>query len=39
MPHAEATPDFLQQQIENVLAAEGLGIETCRFSCEPIVSV
>jgi hypothetical protein len=39
MPHAEAPPDFFQQQIENVLAAEGLGIETCRFSCEPIVSV
>jgi hypothetical protein len=39
MPHEEAAPVFLQQQIENILAAEGVGIEACRFSCEPIVSI
>jgi hypothetical protein len=39
MPHAEAGPEVLQQQIENALAVEGAGIEACRFSCESIVSV
>ena len=38
MPHEEAGPDVLQQQIENALASEGAGIEACRFSCEPVVS-
>lgn len=39
LPHEEAPPNILQQQIEKALAAEGRGIESCRFSCEPIVSV
>lgn len=37
MPHEEAAPEVLQRQIEKALDAEGAGMETCRFSCEPIV--
>lgn len=39
MPHEEADPKILQQQIEKALAVEGAGIESCRFSCEPSVSI
>jgi len=38
MPHEEADPKILQQQIEKALSVEGAGIDTCRFSCEPFVS-
>ena len=37
--HEEADPKIVQQQIETALAVEGAGIDTCRFSCEPFVSV
>jgi hypothetical protein len=39
MPHAEVDTDALQQQIENALLAEGTGLQVCRFSCEPVVSI
>ena len=35
----EAGPEALQHQIEKALAAEGAGIEACRYSCAPVVSV
>ncbi|MDH3454313.1 MAG: hypothetical protein OEL80_04125 [Desulfuromonadales bacterium] len=38
-PHEEAGPEVLRLQIEQALAAEGAGIEACRFSCEPVASV
>jgi hypothetical protein len=38
-PHEETSQDILQQQIDDALALEGAGMETCRFSCESIVSV
>lgn len=38
MPHEEVDRDILQQQVGAALAAEGTGIETCRFSCEALVS-
>jgi len=37
MPHEEANPKLLQQQIEKALSVVGAGIESCRFSCEPLV--
>ncbi len=36
MPHEEMSPDVLQQQVNDALTLEGAGINTCRFSCEPI---
>ncbi len=38
MPHEEADPKVLQQQIEKALSIEGVGIENCRFSCEHFAS-
>lgn len=38
MPHAEIAGELLQQQLSDALAVEGTGIETCRFSCEALVS-
>ena len=38
MPHEDADPKVLQQQIEKALSLEGAGIENCRFSCERFVS-
>lgn len=37
MPHEEANPKVLQQQVEQALSVVGAGIENCRFSCEPLV--
>ncbi len=34
MPHEEMSQDILQQQIDDALALEGAGIDTCRFSCK-----
>ena len=39
MPHEDTSTKVLQQQIKDALAAEGASIETCRFSCEPLVTV
>lgn len=39
MPHEEADAGIVQQQINQALAAEGGGIDTCRFSCETVFSV
>lgn len=36
MPHEEMSQDILQHQINDALTLEGAGINTCRFSCEPI---
>ena len=38
LPHEEADPKILQQQIEKALSVEGTGIEKCRFSCERFFS-
>jgi len=39
MLHEEVTDDILQQQINEALAAEGEGIDLCRFSCEAVFSI
>ena len=39
MPHEEAEPKILQQQIEKALAVEGTSIDACRFTCESSVSI
>jgi len=38
LPHGEADPKILQQQIEKALSVEGTGIDKCRFSCERFFS-
>lgn len=38
MPHAEANSGTLQKQINDALAVEGAGIETCHFCCEAVLS-
>lgn len=38
MPHAEFSPDVVQQQIDSALVIEGTGINVCRYSCEPFVT-
>ena len=38
-PHDDVDPKILQQQIEDALMSESTGIENCRFSCEPTVSI
>ncbi len=39
MPHEEANPEVVQQQITDALSVEGAAIEACRFSCASTVSV
>jgi hypothetical protein len=39
MPHEEMTVKVLQRQIKDAIEIEGAGIETCHFTCEPVVSV
>ena len=39
LSHEEVTGDVLQKQIDDALAAEGEGIESCRFSCDAVFSV
>ena len=39
MPHEESKGGILEKQINDALAAEGEGIESCHFSCEAVFSV
>jgi hypothetical protein len=39
MPHEEINVEILQRQIKDAIETEGAGIETCYFTCEPVVSV
>jgi hypothetical protein len=39
MAHEEVDAGIVQQQINQALATEGAGIESCRFSCEAVFSV
>ncbi len=39
MPHEEIPSKVLKKQIKDAMAAEGAGIDTCRFSCEAAISV
>lgn len=38
MPHEDISLKLLQQQIKDAMTVEGAGIDTCRFSCESVVS-
>ena len=38
MLHEEIDSDILLEQINDALASEGAGIDTCSFSCEAVVS-
>jgi len=39
LPHPEAGPEVIQQQIEQTLRRDGAGIESCRLSCETTITV
>lgn len=39
LPHEEIDGDILLKQINDALAVEGAGIDTCRYSCEAVTSV
>lgn len=39
MPHEEVDSEVLQQQLNDALALEGAGIDSCRFSCKPHLTV
>lgn len=38
-PHEDVSVEVLKEQLEEALAVEGPGIETCRFTCESFISV